>query len=272
MNAIELRSVTFGYDGHPLFIDLGLVVNRGDFLGIIGPNGAGKSTLLRLSAGLLTPQQGSVVVMGHDARRTPRRKLARLVAVVPQESQFAFDYPVSEVVMMGRFCRLGPLQPPRLDDVRAVRRAMDFTDITRLANSGINRISSGEKQRVLLARALAQEPDILLLDEVTSYLDLAYQHSVAEMLVKLNGSGTTIVLLSHDLNQMALCCSRLLLLKQGRVLASASPDQVLTRELINEAYGIEALFIDHPQSGRPQVLLPDVGAIPRGPWGRGRHL
>ncbi|MBM3315538.1 ABC transporter ATP-binding protein [candidate division WOR-3 bacterium] len=259
MKAVELCGLGFGYAGVPLFAGFDLAVEPGEFLGVIGPNGAGKSTLLRLMAGILRPESGRAAVLGHDLGRTPRLQAARLVAVVPQESHFAFDYTVRDVVLMGRHPWLGRFESPGPADRRVVAAALDFCDVTALADKSINETSAGEKQRVLLARALAQEPEVLLLDEATSHLDIGHQYSIASLLGRLNRQGKTVVFLSHDLNLAALCCRRVLLLAQGRAVACDVPERVICRELIARVYGMEPLVTVHPETGRPQVLLPATG-------------
>jgi len=256
VKAFEVSRLEFGYADTPLFRGFDLGVEAGEFFGVIGPNGAGKTTLLRLLAGLLRPWEGKVTMLGHDLAHVPRREVARTLGVVLQESHFTFDYTVEEVVMMGRNPHLGRFEQPGKDDRAKVREALDFVDVAGLASKRITEISSGERQRVVLARALAQEPEILLLDEATSHLDIAHQQSIARILVKLNRQGKTIVLLSHDLNLASLYCTRVLLLDRGTQVACDVPAKVITRELIRKVYGLDPILSVHPETGRPQVLLP----------------
>jgi iron complex transport system ATP-binding protein len=257
VKAIQAQGLHFGYErDRMLFQDFGLEVERGEFFGIIGPNGAGKSTLLRLVAGLLRPARGRISLMERDLASLARQEVARVCALVPQESSFAFDYTVREVVMMGRNPYLGRFERPGRLDQQKVRDALELAGAADLADSSINAVSAGEKQRAVLARALVQEPEILLLDEATSHLDIAHQLQMVRILARLNSQGKTIVFLSHDLNLAALVCSRVLLLCAGQVLACDVPARVLTRELISRAYGVEPILSVHPGSGRPQVLLP----------------
>jgi iron complex transport system ATP-binding protein len=158
--------------------------------------------------------------------------------------------------MMGRNPFLGRFQSPGRRDRQAVSEALEFVDVLFLRDERINAISAGERQRVVLARALAQEPQILLLDEATSHLDIAHQQMIARILVELNRQGRTIVLLSHDLNLAALYCSRILLLDKGRAAACDVPERVITGELIRSVYGVEPIVTRHPETGRPQVMLP----------------
>jgi len=176
--------------------------------------------------------------------------------VVLQENPFAFDYSVSDVVMMGRNPYLGRFQSPGKHDREAVTAALEFVDAIFLRDKRINSISAGERQRVVLARALAQEPGILVLDEATSHLDIAHQQLIARILLELNRQGKTVVFLSHDLNLAALYCSRILLLDRGKAVACDVPERVITAELIRAVYGVEPIVTRHPESGRPQVMLP----------------
>ncbi len=257
--AVRFERVNFGYGSELLFENFSLDIAPGEFFGVIGPNGAGKSTLLMLAAGLLAPHSGRVSVLGMDVVRTARRAIARRVAVVPQESFFAFDYGVEDVVMMGRNPYLDRLESPGPADWVRVREALEFVDATHLATKNINQVSAGEKQRVVLARALAQEPVVLLLDEAMSHLDIAHQRLILDILERLNQQGVTIVLLAHDLNLAALACSRVLLLRSGRLVACDLPERVITVELVRSVYGIEPIVTRHPETDRPQVMLPAIG-------------
>lgn len=254
--SIEFRQVCFDYGRNRLFRDFELAIEPGQLFGVIGPNGAGKSTLLRLAAGLLRPQAGTVLLEGRDLARMARREVARICGVVLQETFFAFDYSVEEVVLMGRHPHLGPLEQPQHRDRELACQALESVDALSLAQQSINQISQGEKQRVLLARALCQQPRILLLDEALSHLDLLHQHLLVRLLRRLVQQGKTVVLLSHDLNLAGLFCDRLLLLRQGRPAACGTPDKVLTSDLIRQVYGIAPLVTVHPQAGRPQLFLP----------------
>lgn len=256
MNAFEFTGVVFGYGRSPLFDRLSLAAGAGEFLGVIGPNGSGKSTLLRLAAGLLLPQHGSVRVFDSDTRTAPRRRLAQTCAVVLQETVFAFDYTVEDVVLMGRSPYLSLLARPGATDRAAVTRALELVDCAGLRDRPVSSLSGGERQRVVLARALAQEPKALLLDEALTHLDIGHQAAMLGTLRELNRRGVTVVLVTHDLNLAALAGSRLLLLSRGRIVAAGTPEAVITRENVRAAYGVEPLLVSHPQSGRPQLFLP----------------
>jgi len=256
MPAIELRDVAYGYRSEKLLSGFSLSVNEGEFFGVIGPNGSGKTTILRLMAGLLTPQSGEIRVKDRPLVDFTRRELARVIGFMPQESHFAFDFTVYEVVMMGRNPFLGRFERPGKQDQERTRAALEFTDVWDFRDKGVNQLSGGEKQRVVLARTLAQEPEILLLDEPASQLDLAHQLQMLAILRRLNEQKITIVLLSHDLNLASIACSRILMLDHGKPAACDRPEKVLVPELIEQVYGVRPILERHPETGTPQVILP----------------
>ena len=262
MTGLTVDRVGVSYGPAPLFDRFDLDVAPGEFLGIIGPNGSGKSTLLRLMAGLVRPTAGRVLVRGDDIRVLSRRELARRMALVPQESHFAFGFRVEEVVMMGRHpyrSRFGPLGSGDHEQVGAALSAMG---VTGLRDRGIDEVSGGERQRVVIARALAQATDILLLDEVSTHLDLAHQHRVLSVLARVHDAGRTVVFVSHDLNLAAQACSRILLLDRGHTAALGTPEEVLTAGRIRSVYGVDPIITRHPETGRPHVMLPGPGRPP----------
>ncbi len=254
---LEFEQVNFGYGQELVLEEFSLGVSRRDFLGVIGPNGAGKTTLLRLAAGLVRPASGTVRLCGKNLAEYSRRAVARKVAVVFQENHFAFDYRVKDVVLMGRHPHVGRFASLRRQDYEIASAALQFVDADHLEDKKINQISAGEKQRVVLARALAQEPEVLLLDEATSHLDLSHQLLLLELLQKLNREeGRTVIFLAHDLNLAALVCNKILLLAAGRKITCDTPERVLTEEIINRVYGVKPVVIRHPLLGVPQVILP----------------
>ncbi len=256
MNAIELKNMHFGYEAVELFSDFSLAVTEGEFFGVIGPNGAGKTTLLRLMAGILKPRMGDITIFDKNIKSLSRIEIAKLVGFVPQESFFAFDFTVFEVVLMGRHPYLKRFQRPKSDDVHFALEALEFTDTLQFKDKSINRISAGEKQRVILARTLAQGPKILLLDEATAHLDITHQLAVLNILNRLNRKGITVVFLVHDLNLASSHCSRILLLDRGRSVACDTPEKVLRPELIEQVYKVKPHIIKHPKTRTPQLILP----------------
>ena len=227
----------------------------GALFGILGPNGSGKTTLLRVLAGILQPATGRVLLEGTDLRRLSRRAVARRVAVVPQETHLAFDYSVLEIALMGRYPHLGNfgLEGPR--DVQVARDALAATGTIHLERRSFSTLSGGEKQRVVIASALAQAAELMLLDEPTASLDLGYQIEIASLLRDLNRQhGVTMVIATHDLNFAAGICNELALLRDGRLMASGATESVLTPAAIGALYGVEADVARHPITGRLIVV------------------
>lgn len=254
--AYQLSEVYFRYGDSWVLEDISFDVMEGEMLGIIGPNGSGKSSLLKLLSRLNTPQQGDISLRAVDLALMDQADLAKTTAMVPQESTFFFPYTVGEVVMMGRTPHLrGRLFEGR-HDIEVVREVMRWMDIAGLGERPVTEISGGERQRVVIARALAQEPDILILDEPTASLDIAHQVEIYHILTRLNEErGLTIILSSHDLNLAAQYCHRMILMSKGRIYAAGTPTEVITEEHIREVYGCPVLVDAHPVSGGPRLTL-----------------
>ncbi len=268
----RLEGVAFRYPGRAEWAvrELTLAITPGEVVGIIGPNGSGKSTLLKLLAGLLRPQQGEVQLDGHPLGHYAIRTLAQRVAVVPQSVQFVFPFTVREIVGMGRMPyraeRSGwwgglslPVRQAGIEsqaDREVVQAALAEMELGPIADRSILELSGGERQKVLLARALAQQPSILLLDEPTASLDLHHQAAVYRRVRALNrDGGVTIVLVSHDLNLAALFARRLILLDRGRVRRVGTPDEVLTQTELDALYAQSVVVDRHPSADAPRVTL-----------------
>ena len=260
-NAIAIENVSFSYADEPVLLDVTLDVSTGDFVGIIGPNGSGKTTLLKLLSKTLLPTDGRIEIDGSALDTHSHRELARLMAFVPQETSVAFPFTALEIVLMGRAPYLGGLGFERDEDVAIAREAMRETDTAQFAGRYLHELSGGEKQRVILARALAQQPQIILLDEPTSFLDIRHEIEIYDLLARLNRErGLTVVVVSHGLNIAALYCRRLVMLHQRRVHCTGSPAEVLTEENIRLVYGARIAIQQHPSSGAPVVLpMPSGG-------------
>ena len=255
--ALEVNDLAFSYGATPVLADVSFSIHPGEFVGIIGPNGSGKSTLLRLMAGIERPARGTVRLDGAPLDRLSRREAARQIAVVPQETTFTFAFTALEVVLMGRSPHLGRFSLEGPDDLDIARRAMDATDTWHFRERRMDALSGGEKQRVVIARALAQEPAILLLDEPTTALDIRHQVDIYRLLHRLHrDAGLIIVLVSHDMNLSARACERLLLLPRGRIQRDGPPDEVIRADLLSEVYGTDLHVQRDPASGAPVVLIP----------------
>ena len=230
-------------------------IRRGTILGILGPNGSGKTTLLRLLSGTRRPQQGRILLDETPLDRLSRRAVARRIAVVPQETQLSFEYTVIEMVLMGRHPHLGLFELEGPEDFAVAQDALRATGTDHLQHRAFSTLSGGEKQRVVIASALAQSSDILLLDEPTASLDLRYQLEVASLLTELNRArGTTVVISTHDLNLAASVCRELVMLRSGRVLAAGPTADILTSDHVRELYDVEADVQVHAASGHLVVL------------------
>jgi len=245
-----------GYDERPVLRGVSFALAPGEFLGVIGPNGSGKSTLIKALTGLLPLRDGDVRLAGTPVAAYPPRELARRVAVVPQSSHPAFAFTVREVVEMGRHPYLGRFAVPGVEDREAVEEALALTDLLELRHRPVDQLSGGEFQRVTIARALAQRPRVLLLDEPTAHLDIGHQLAIFDLLARLHVERDLAVLcVSHDLNLAAEYCRRLLLLSTGTVYAEGSPTAVITQDNLLGVYGTLVRVAANPHSGQPIVLI-----------------
>jgi iron complex transport system ATP-binding protein len=261
--AIDTVSVSFAEGQRPALDGVSLSLPRGRLVGLLGPNGSGKSTLLRVAAGLLPPRQGAVRLDGRRLASFRRDEIARRVAMVPQQAIVPEAFTGWEVVMAGRTPHLRPLRGPSLADEAVARRALALVDATHLADRRAGEMSGGERQRLLLARALAQEPAVLLLDEPTTHLDLPHQLAILDLTLRMVGAGDLAALaVFHDLNLAAEYCDEIALLHEGRILVHGTPREVLAPGWIARVYGVEVAVIPHPESGRPVVLLPPARTNP----------
>lgn len=253
---LTLRNAGYRYGASWAARGIHLEVRPGEILGILGPNGSGKSTLLKIMDGILIPQEGQVLLLGLPLSRMKRSGIAREIAMVSQESHFRFSFSVLEVVLMGRFARLKGLQFEGEKDREVALQVLRATDTLDLAGRSIHELSGGEKQRVVIARALAQEPRIILLDEPTSFLDLKYKREIFQLISSLSRDrGLSVVLVSHDIDLAAQYCHRLVMLKQGAIYEAGEPEQVLTTSNVEGVYECPVLIDRNPATGRPRVSL-----------------
>jgi len=238
-------------------------VLSGEVLGVIGPNGSCKTSLLKLLARVLRPQEGEIHLFGSQIAEMSQVAIAQLVALVPQDSRQIFPFTIAETVMMGRFPhhrskgRLFGFGFEGPEDIRLATQAMKETDVVQLAHRSIDDISGGERQRAIIARALAQQPKVLLLDEPTAFLDLNHQLDICAILTRLNQDcGLTVILASHDLNLASQYCDRLLLLNDGEIFRIGTPEEIVRPEVLEAVYHCTVLVDRHPVSGLPRVTLP----------------
>ncbi len=281
---LQAADVRFGYGETTVIDGVSLAVPAGRIVGILGPNGSGKTTMLKLLAGTLVPASGHVTFDGQDLRGAARQKIARRLAVVPQDTHLAFDYSVLEIVLMGRYPHLGALEFEGPADLAIARQALDATGTAEFERRAFTTLSGGERQRVVIASALAQiaavgtgfsqsavgtgfsqsavgtgfslsEQSALLLDEPTAALDLGYQLEIAALLVELNRTrALTMVISTHDLAFASAVCHELVLLRAGRVIGSGRVDDVLTAANVRALYDVEADVHRDAASGRVVVV------------------
>jgi iron complex transport system ATP-binding protein len=251
---LEASGVTLGYGERTVVDGLDLAIAPGRITCLGGANGCGKSTLLRALARLLRPNAGEVVLDGRSIHTLPTRAVARVLGLLPQSPIAPEGIAVADLVGRGRHPHQKALARWSARDYEVVADALDATGITDLADRAVDELSGGQRQRVWIAMALAQETDILLLDEPTTFLDVAHQVEVLDLITDLSlERGTTIVMVLHDLNLAARYAHELVAIRDGRVHAAGAPDQILTSELVQEVFGLRSLVTDDPATGKPMV-------------------
>ena len=262
MSLIDIQGVSLQHGGSEVIKNVSVQVERGEFFVIIGPNGAGKTTLLKALSGLHPLTEGAIQIQQRPLESFSRKELARILALVPQQINSDFPFTVAETVLMGRYPHLGLLAVEGKKDLQLAEQAMEFTEVSHLAGRRLGQLSGGERQRVIIARAICQQSKILLLDEPTASLDPAHQLRIMDLMERLRCEAqVTIVMVSHDLNLAANYADRLLLLKDGEVEKTGTPQQVLTGEQLSQSYGCTLLVDENPLLGKPRVsLLPRVSA------------
>lgn len=253
--AVDARSLSFSVDAVKLLDRVDVSAESGQLVGLIGPNGAGKSTLLRAISNVLSYQEGSVSLHGADLTTLPAREVAELLALVPQIAPYTQGFTAFELVLMGRYPHLGRFQVEGQSDDRIARNAMRLTETDQFETRTIETLSGGERQRVFLARAVAQQPQVLLLDEPTSNLDILHQLKILTLVRQLVDDGLTAIAAIHDLNLAARFCDRLVLISGGRVVADGPAEDVLTPELIESAFGVESAIYREPVTGALALSL-----------------
>ena len=251
---LAAKALTVGYQRTPVIDKLDLAIPDSSFTVIVGANGCGKSTLLRSLARMLTPSGGAVYLDGSPIRSLPPKQVARQLGLLPQGPVAPDGITVLDLVSRGRHPHQGVLRRWSAEDERAVRDAMEATDTTELADAYVDELSGGQRQRVWLAMALAQQTGILLLDEPTTFLDLAHQVEVLNLCARLHAGGRTMVAVLHDLNLACRYAEHLIAMRDGRIAAMGRPSDIVTAELIEEVFGLACRVIDDPETGTPLVI------------------
>lgn len=253
---LEVQSAAKAYGDHMALRNIDFTVHSGEWWGIVGPNGSGKSTLLHLLSGVLAPSSGSILIKGKPVREYSRRALSRLIAVLQQDGLPEMDYSVQDVVAMGRYPYQDWLGRDQFDGEEVVDRVLEQLELSSFADRLLTELSGGQRQRVALAKVMAQEPEILLLDEPTTYLDIHYQLQFMELLADWRRrTGITIVAVLHDLNLASLFCDSIYGLRAGESFMQGSPDECVTEEHLRSLFQVDPVMIRHPHHELPQFLL-----------------
>ena len=253
--AISTQDLSYEIEGNTLLDGVTMHADSGQLVGLIGPNGAGKSTLLRTISGILRSRNGTVQLDGKDITELSTREMATALALVPQIAPYTYGFTSIELVLMGRYPHLGRFQIEGREDDRIARDAMALTETEQFADRTLDTLSGGERQRVFVARALAQQPRVLLMDEPTANLDVLHQLKVLDLVRQLVDDGLTAVAAIHDLNMAARYCDKLVLLNNGQLLAEGSPEEVLTPETIESAFGVKSAVFRDPATGALAISL-----------------
>ncbi|MCP8618109.1 heme ABC transporter ATP-binding protein [Salirhabdus salicampi] len=259
---LTAQNIHMTLDETPVLHDVTFQVDHGACFGIIGPNGSGKSTLLKILSGYLEPTRGTVYLEGKNIRHISQKKLARKMAVLSQEALYPYPMAVVDAVSMGRYPHLKWYEREKEDDIAKVSEVMKATNVEHFQHKTLDTLSGGERQRVAIAKAMAQNPDILLLDEPTTYLDIHHQLALLEMIQQWKSEeGITVIIVLHDLNLASQFCDKLLLLNNGQIEVIGKSEEVITEKNILKVYETKPEVIPHPIHRVPQVLLTKKGLI-----------
>jgi len=259
---LKIDNFSFSRGGHQILEDVNLAVKAGEYLSIIGPNGAGKTTLLKCLMRIWTGGSGNIEIAGRHLAAYSQRELARILSYVPQSERQAAAFSVYEFVNMGRYPYLNAFTPETGSGRAVVDRAMAAAGVTVLSDRSVRSLSGGEQQKVLIAAALAQEPDVLLLDEPTTFLDPVHRDDIQRLLLALNREqGVTVVAVTHDLNQALMYSDRIAAIQQGRAVFLATPQEVVAEGMLDEVFSSTFTFMPHPHGGTP-LLIPNAVTQP----------
>lgn len=253
---LEINNLNFAYRNENVLSDVNISISGGEFVGIIGPNGAGKSTLLKLALGLLNVQSDCIYLNNKILSDYPKKEIGTYMAYVPQETEFSFSFKVKEIVRMGRYPHSKGIVFFSENDEKVVNESMEKLEISHFADRNFNELSGGEKQRVVIASALAQQPQILLLDEPTSALDLHHQIYIYKILKEYQrDKKLTCIVVTHDINLASQYCERIVLMNKGKIVKDGEPDEVLQFNLLQEIFGVK-VYIDINPMTKSLYILP----------------
>lgn len=253
---LEVKDIYCGYNKKLVLHGITFSAKKGDFIGIIGPNGSGKTTILRAISRVLKCESGEILFKNRAISKYKFKEQARYIAVLPQITSINFAFKVEEFVMMGRYPYINRFSGIRKSDIEAVEKAMVITDILELKEKSITQLSGGELQRVFLAQAIAQQPELLLLDEPTTHLDIGHQIAILNLILKLNRTeGLTVIAVLHDLNLASEYCNRLILIDRGRIYREGTASEVLTYPIIEEVYKTVVIIKENPITKKPYIFI-----------------
>ncbi|MBC8384826.1 MAG: ABC transporter ATP-binding protein [Candidatus Cloacimonetes bacterium] len=254
---IKIQNLNVGYREKKVIQNLNIDFAKGEFCALLGPNGAGKSTLLKTLVKFLIPMNGEIFLNDQDFGEISNKELAKFISIIPQDFQLQFDYNVFDLVLMGRFPYQKYWQGYSKEDRNIVDNILQRLNLKEFKNKMYSQLSGGEKQRVSIARALAQETPIILMDEAFANLDVNYQVETMQLLSEINRTeNKTIILVSHNINLASDYCDRILMMKEGKLTADGKPDEVISEENIKKLYGAELQIITNPVSGKPNLIYP----------------
>jgi cobalamin transport system ATP-binding protein len=254
---INIKKISLSYQEKKVIQNLSLDFAKGEFCALLGPNGAGKSTLLKALIGFHPVDEGKISIGNSELKHWQKAELAKQIAIIPQDFQLQFDYTVRELVLMGRFPYLGYWQNYIHKDKKVVEEVLQKLDLIRLKDELYSQLSGGERRRVSIARALVQETNILLMDEAFANLDINHQLEIMRLLSQINKEQKKlIILVSHNINLAAEYCSRIVMMKEGKLIADGTPEDVITRKTIRDLYEIDLTVIKNPITGQPNLIYP----------------
>ena len=254
-NILELKDISFGYQNSLVIDNVSFKVKKGEFIGLIGPNGAGKSTLFKTLLGILKPNSGEVLYGGKTIESLGFKERAKKMAFLPQIFELKFSYTVEDFIAMGRFPYQDGLSVYSNEDLKLVEEVIQRFLLTEIRKRRIDELSGGELQRVLFAQSIAQNPEVLLLDEPTTHLDIGHQFEIMNILSRLNKEGLTVIAILHDLNISAEFCDRIILMNKGIVVRDGEPSSVMDYNVIEDVYKAKVVIKKNPYSGKPFLIL-----------------